>query len=124
MALESCGECGREMSSSASSCPHCGWRRPNTVLRVALGIAAAVAALAALGVALIPDYEVQAGERRRACEALVGDSPYGLGQCSAIYQRDLNDGQAAAQGSRHPNPQPHAGCREEKFAGITQYVCE
>ena len=34
MALTTCPECNKAMSSDARECPHCGWRRP---IRIGLG---------------------------------------------------------------------------------------
>jgi len=43
MALTTCPECGKAMSSDARECPHCGWRRPRGIglgwfLLIVLGI--------------------------------------------------------------------------------------
>ena len=51
MALIACKECGTEVSSSAASCPKCGWKlpKPNWVLRIVLALVAGFAIIMVLG---------------------------------------------------------------------------
>jgi hypothetical protein len=38
MALVNCRECGKEVSTQAKACPHCGARRINRVARAIIGV--------------------------------------------------------------------------------------
>jgi hypothetical protein len=47
MALKPCKECGREISTDAKSCPHCGknynlWRGPLNLIAILIGFALAL----------------------------------------------------------------------------------
>lgn len=94
MAMITCHECREPISSSASSCPKCGARVPRTKwwLWVPLGL---IGLFFAYGLT-IPEYEHQARELRKACEALVGGPVSGrMGECRRIEAEAIARGKAS-----------------------------
>lgn len=51
MSLKKCSECGNQISSSSSRCPHCGARHVSSLTRILAWIIFALVALTALGLA-------------------------------------------------------------------------
>ncbi|MES2990452.1 MAG: hypothetical protein V4844_03445 [Pseudomonadota bacterium] len=93
MAMISCHECGKSISSSASSCPSCGAKVPRFKwwLWFPLGIGALFVAFGLM----TPEYRTKAREKREICEALVG--PFEKEQCRRIYDADIARGQASGR---------------------------
>lgn len=96
MALTNCKECGREISSKASACPHCGAKIPKFKwwLWIPLGL---IVAFFSIGW-LTPQYEIDAIQRRNACELMIKSEPYRQRECDKIYSDTISRGKA--EGSR------------------------
>lgn len=90
MALTTCGECKREISTTAKACPHCGAKVPHFKWWLWVPIALVVAFLA-FG-ASIPEHEAKARQLRRTCEQM-GGSRY---DCDGMYDRAMEEGRRAA----------------------------
>lgn len=93
MALVACKECGREVSSSAAKCPHCGKK-----LRMGL-LGKALITLGVIGVAfigfgmMIPEHVAKANSVRRICEKhLIPSGQATQFQCDQEYSRIKNSG--------------------------------
>lgn len=72
MALIKCGECGKEVSTSAVACPHCGAKKPKTSIwpRLLLGILVAFGLIFLSG---IYAGHLQGGEAAEAVSARLID---------------------------------------------------
>lgn len=93
MSLKPCKECGKEVSSSASKCPHCGASlRMGLFAKLGIGAVAAFALLMIIG-ANTPKYKIVAQERRDICReaAKVGVRTYQ--QCEDRYRQEIKEGQ-------------------------------
>ena len=96
MAMTTCKECAKEISSTASACPHCGAKVPRTKwwLWVPLGL---IGLFLAYGLS-IPQYVSDANRARELCEQMIG----GRGtarqyECDRLHHEAIERGKAAAQ---------------------------
>lgn len=109
MALIACGECGKQISDKAASCPHCGApsaakteplpleepraaRKRRLWLWIPLGLLAAFLVYAAL----LPEYKIHAREMREACEVMIGADISRQRECDKIYNDAIARGRAQA----------------------------
>lgn len=70
MAMITCKDCRKQFSSSASSCPHCGWKRPSGCRRVMFGGLVVFGLFAALiGFVIGPMFDEQSQAREQARRA-------------------------------------------------------
>jgi hypothetical protein len=89
MALVRCKDCGKEISTSANSCPNCGAKpiKKKTVLWVALSIPLFLIVAITIYSLLTPQYKKDALEKRRVCEKIA--PPHLQFECDRIYQNDI-----------------------------------
>lgn len=93
MAMKACRDCGKEISTTARACPHCGAKVPRTKwwLWVPLGL---VALFLAIGFS-VPEHEAQARRSRELCEQMIG----GRGtarqhECDRLYSDIIRKGES------------------------------
>ena len=68
MALTTCPECSKEVSTDAARCPHCG-KKLKTGMLVKLLLSALAFIVLLMGIeALTPKYKTDAMDARRVCE--------------------------------------------------------
>lgn len=92
MALTTCKECSKEISTTAKACPHCGAKVPRTKwwLWVPLGL---VALFFGYGLT-IPEYQGRATRARELCEKMPpGGARY---ECDKVYDNIMAEGRRAA----------------------------
>lgn len=107
MALIGCGECGKQISDKAPSCPHCGapggektkplpLEQPQAgrKLRLWLWIPLSLVAAFLVYAALLPEYKIHAREMREACEVMIGADISRRRECDKIYDDAIARGRA------------------------------
>ena len=68
MAMTTCGECGKEISTTAKACPHCGASMSNTtgkILKVAIFVLLGLIVLVFVGIVVGSSPEAQEKQRAR-----------------------------------------------------------
>lgn len=95
MALMKCGECGKEMSDTATACPACGWKRPRFKWWLWLPLGAGAAFLA-YGFS-IPEYKARAMQERDLCYKLAGFDQLLRMTCDRNYAVAIDAGQRPKQ---------------------------
>ena len=72
MALINCGECGKEVSTEAQSCPHCGYKkRGRSILTILIAVIFVVVVLPIIGLMIkdnLRSPEAKAAEYTQAAE--------------------------------------------------------
>ncbi len=106
MALLACKDCGKEVSSNADSCPHCGARVPKTKwwLWMPLAVGAAVLIIGAS----IPKNQADANAFARACREMFAN-----GQVASMY--DCNKIEREIRNRPASPPAPIGRWEMEKF---------
>lgn len=91
MAMDACKECGKDISSRAPVCPHCGARlRMHKGWWLLILPAGVLAAFLAIGFS-IPDNVASAIAMRETCMTMIGGAISGRAhECDRIYTDRLN----------------------------------
>lgn len=96
MAMTDCRECGKDISTTAKSCPQCGAKVPRFKwwLWVPIGLVVVF-----FGYAFsIPEYKAQASRLREVCEQMIGGRGMARQyECDRIYTEAIERGRAAAR---------------------------
>jgi len=90
MSMTACRECGKEISTKARNCPHCGAKVPHTKwwLWIPLGL---VVAFFGYGLS-IPEYKSRASAERRVCEEFVQRGMAQQYDCDKAYSEAMSRG--------------------------------
>jgi rRNA maturation endonuclease Nob1 len=101
MAMISCTECGKQISTSAKSCPNCGsTSHRRKIWPWIVGVPAFVFIAMLIYGSTIPEYQSRAREVRELCEKI---APFQKDVCRANYDKAIAEGRSKSM----PPPAPY-----------------